>query len=151
MAPAKRWGFMGDPFSMQDRMSKMLGEALAGWRGRQSSADSGWEPPVDIYDKEDSFILEVDLPGVALEDVEVEVKDGTLHIKGKKSHKQEQERTTDLFIMQERPSGEFYRVFSLPGDIEQEKVGAKLKNGVLTVVIPKKETGRAKQITVDVQ
>jgi HSP20 family protein len=151
MAPVKRWGFMVDPFSMQDRMSKILGEALAGWRGRQSTADSVCEPPVDIYEKEDSFILKADLPGVALEDIEVEVKDETLHIKGRKSHKEGQEPATGLFIMQERNFGEFYRVFSLPGDIEQEKVGAKLKNGVLTVVIPKKEAGRAKQITVDVQ
>jgi HSP20 family protein len=102
---------------------------------------------VDIYEKEDSFVLEADIPGVPLQGVEVEVKDDALHIKG--STLPEERGPSDLFLVQERPSGVFHRVFSLPVDAEHDKVRAKLKNGVLRVIVPKKEAAKRKQITVD--
>lgn len=147
MAPIRPLGLMGDLLSMRERMNKLLEETALGLTGRQRPA-SGWEPPVDIYEKEDAFMLEIELPGVPLRNVEVEVKDGSLHIKGSKSS---EEPASGLFLRQERPSGEFHRIFSLPAGVEQEKVGARLKDGVLTVTVPKKETTRPQQITVDVQ
>ncbi len=148
MAPRRRWGSMGDLLSMQERMNKLLDDSITGISSRER-ASSGSEPPVDICEKEDSFMLEADLPGVSLQEVEVEVKDGSLHIKG--SRAPQEDAPSEIFLRQERSSGDFHRVFALPVEIEQEKVSAKLKNGVLTVVVPKKEVAKSRQITVDIQ
>jgi HSP20 family protein len=95
----------------------------------------GWNPLVDLYETEDSFILEADLPGVRPEDVKVEVVDGDLVLQGGRTL--EQQESNGKFHTMERSSGYFVRQMKLPGSVNKEDIKAEFKEGVLRVIIPK--------------
>ena len=94
-----------------------------------------WEPLMDIWEFEDSWLLAVDLPGVAEEDLQVELAENHLTVKGvrKPLHGPKQGEAAQM----ERPSGVFSRSFLLPGKIREETVKAELRQGELTVLITK--------------
>jgi HSP20 family protein len=146
MAPIRRAGLVEDLLSFHEKINKLLEES-----GTDSSGNLGmggrWAPPVDIFEKDEFFLLMVDLPGVGLENVEVEVKDGSLHIKGGRSLEDDSDST--VVLKQERSSGVFHRAFTLPLNADQENVKANFKDGILTVTVPKKQNAGPQQITVD--
>jgi HSP20 family protein len=101
----------------------------------------GWNPSVDLYETNDAFVLEADLPGVKSEDVKVEVENGDLVLRGwrtlEKSHSDEQIHTM------ERSSGHFMRRMKLPESVDKDAVQAEFRDGVLRVILPKaKQTKR---------
>lgn len=89
---------------------------------------------VDIQDKETSFVLEAELPGVSKEDVSVDYKDGLLTIKVEKAEAKEEEKNN--YIYKERRQNSLQRVFKMKG-IQRDALTAKLENGILTVEAPK--------------
>lgn len=95
----------------------------------------GWNPLIDLYETEDSFILEADLPGVKAEDVKIEVVDGDLVLQGGRTL--EQQETHGKFHTMERSSGYFVRQMKLPGSVNKETIKAEFKDGVLRVILPK--------------
>jgi HSP20 family protein len=95
----------------------------------------GWNPLVDLYETEDSFILEADLPGVKAEDVKVEVLNGDLVLQGGRTL--EQQESHGKFHTMERSSGYFVRQIKLPGSVNKEDIKAEFKDGVLRVILPK--------------
>lgn len=102
-------------------------------------------PPVDIFETKEALFIVADMPGVSNENVEIDLKDNQLTITGKvKSYYQEDE--TSLYT--EYGIGDYVRQFSLSSDINQEKISADMKNGVLKLVLPKAEKARARKITV---
>ncbi len=102
-------------------------------------------PPVDIFETKEALFIVADMPGVSNENVEIDLKDNQLTITGKvKSYYQEDE--TPLYT--EYGIGDYVRQFSLSSDINQEKISADMKNGVLKLVLPKAEKARARKITV---
>jgi HSP20 family protein len=104
-------------------------------------------PPVDIYETEDSLVFKAELPGVTKEDITVEVKDNTMTLKGEKKFQKEVKE--ENYHRVERAYGNFQRAFTLPGMVDQEKVKAKFKDGILEIVLPKSEKAKPKQIKVD--
>lgn len=99
-----------------------------------------WNPSVDLYETSDSFILEVDLPGVGKEDAKVELEGNILILSGRRSFEQIQDE--GKFYCQERRFGEFVRRIALPEFVEKDKIHAEFKDGVLRVVLPKIRNGR---------
>lgn len=105
-----------------------------------------WNPVVDIYEGEGSYVVTAEIPGVDKKDIEIDVKDRILTLKG--------ERTTDTkvdedhYYRRERHHGRFERTFSLPADVDADKIDASFKDGVLKIEIPKPEEKKPKQITV---
>jgi HSP20 family protein len=95
----------------------------------------GWNPSVDLYENDDCFLLEADLPGVKLEDVIVEVDKGDLVLRG--SRKLEQSRAHGQFHTMERSSGHFIRRLKLPESVDVASIKAEFCEGVLRVIIPK--------------
>lgn len=146
MVLIRRGGLVEDLLSFQDRMNRLLEENISKVGDKRLPAKE-WEPPVDIYENDESFVLEVDIPGIPLQQVEVEVEEGSLHIKGNRLF--EEDVPSDKILKQERSYGEFHRVFSLPTNTVYEKVKARLKDGVLTVTIPKRASSKPMQIDVD--
>jgi HSP20 family protein len=143
-----------DPFrdlsSIQERMNQIFEDALARSRGREEGLRTGmWTPAVDIYEKNDSVVVKAELPGVERDQISVEVKDGILSLRGER--KFEKEVKEESYHRIERAYGSFQRSFSLPVSVDQEKVTASFKNGVLEVTLPKKEQAKPKQIQVDVK
>lgn len=102
-------------------------------------------PPVDIYEKDDKLVVVCDMPGVQTNDIEVKIDDGILTIQGKTSHSPIGNKTYSEFALMS-----FYRQFELPELIDQEKISADLKNGVLTITLPKLEKAKPRQISVKV-
>ncbi len=105
-------------------------------------------PDVDVSESDKAFEIKADLPGVEEKDVDVSVADGVLSLKGER--RAEKETKDKKLHRVERSYGAFERVMSLPADIDEKKISAEFKKGVLTVTLPKKKAAKAatKKISV---
>lgn len=101
----------------------------------------------DIYEKEDVYHIELDVPGFGKEDINVEVKDGYLTVRAKKENQETEEEKN--YIRRERSYGEYTRSFNL-GDADEEKVNAKFENGILLITVPKKDESLSKK-TIEIK
>ena len=124
----------------EDAFSRLLSEPRTG---------RPWTPAVDIFETESDLVLKADLPEVELKDINVRVENETLSIEGER--KFEHEDRAKGYHRIERSYGRFVRSFGLPNTVDNEKVAAEYKNGVLTVKLPKKEAAKPRQIKVDVK
>jgi HSP20 family protein len=115
------------------------------WSGIENIHEH-WRPVVDVYENENSVVLKADLPGVEKDHVEVDIKDHLLTIKGERSD--EKEVKEENYHRKERFFGKFHRSFTLPEQVDPDKITAEFKDGVLKVEIPKPEETKPKQITV---
>ena len=119
--------------------------------GRYDDADqlatSDWIPAVDIREEDDRFIIHADVPGVDPGDIEINMEDGVLSIKGERQSEKTDER--EGYKRVERVRGSFIRRFSLPDTANADAISARSKNGVLEVVIPKQEKVLPKRIQVE--
>ncbi|MFW6415443.1 MAG: Hsp20/alpha crystallin family protein, partial [Thermodesulfobacteriota bacterium] len=97
-------------------------------------------PPLNITEDNDNIYVRAELPGVDIEDIDLSIAQGSLIIKGER--KPEQGR----YFRQERPTGSFQRVVNLNVKIDNSKVGAKMKDGILTVTLPKSEEVKTQKI-----
>ncbi len=93
----------------------------------------------DIYEKNGDYHIEMDMPGFSKEDITLETNDGYLTIKAQKNNEVNEEDNDKNYIRRERSYGEYERSFYL-GDLDQDSIDASFNNGVLKVVVPKKET-----------
>ena len=141
-----------DPFrefaQLQDRLNRAFSDAYG--RSDEGLLSSGsWLPPVDIYQtSEHELVLKAELPGMAREDVEVSVENGTLVLKGQKTF--DTEVKEEHYRRVERSYGQFYRSFTLPNTVDTSKVAADYKNGILTVKLPFREEAKPRTINVEV-
>lgn len=109
-------------------------------------AIGNWKPVVDIYENDNAIVIKAELPGVDKKDVEVDLKDRVLTLKGERSY--ENEIKEENYYRKERVFGKFHRAFILPVDVELDKIKADFKDGVLKIDIPRPEKKKPKQITV---
>jgi len=110
------------------------------------SCTAGVVPPVNVWEDGDSLCAEVELPGVDPKEIEIEVVDNVLTIRGEKKHEREVEGKGFHYV--ERRYGGFNRSIELPTAVDSEKVSAAYKNGVLTVTLPKHPESKPKRIAV---
>ncbi len=122
----------------QDTVSRLLSEPAA----------RPWSPPVDIFETEDELLLKADLPGMDMKDIDIQIENGTLALRGERKFQNEGKQGG--FHRIERGYGSFARYFTLPDTVDTEAVKAEYKHGVLTVTLPKKEVAKPKQIKVQV-
>ena len=110
-------------------------------------------PNVDVRELKDSYIVEMDLPGRSEKDVSIELNDKVLSISSiKNATEDDSERTEDndpVYLLKERHVAEFRRSFSMPKDIDEEKISAEFKNGVLTVTIPRRPESQPRRIAIN--
>lgn len=106
-------------------------------------------PAVDIVDKDNAYEITADLPGLDEKDIEVQVVNGNLTIKGEK-HEEKEEKRKDYFL-QERHFGSFQRSFGIPEGVDADKIEASFKKGVLTVTLPKKTEAQKPVKKIDVK
>jgi HSP20 family protein len=102
-------------------------------------------PPVDIFETEEALTVVADLPGVNKDNVDIRVEDNILTIKGRAHY-----RSTGSVLREEFQLRGYYRQFQLSDEVDQEKISADSKNGVLTITLPKAEKSKPKQIKVKV-
>jgi HSP20 family protein len=106
-------------------------------------------PALDVYEDKDDIVIKAELPGLEKGDIEVNMTDHTLTIKGEK--KKEEEVKEENYYRSERSYGSFTRTLQLPTDVQADKVKASFKNGVLEVRLPKTEEAKTKEIKVKVE
>jgi HSP20 family protein len=104
------------------------------------------QPPVDIYETPEGLVLLADMPGVAPSDLEVRLEEKILTIKGKAKHAIDKEPTYREFELVN-----FFRQFELSEHVDQEKIAARLNNGVLMLQLPRAEKAKPRQIPVQVE
>ncbi len=132
----------GAPMSIADLMEDF-------WRGSfapESSARTMGYPALDIAENEDSVTVTAEVPGMKSEDIDVTLERGVLTIKGEK--KFEDERKEENFHRIERSYGAFQRVVQLPTDVDEDKVTANYKDGVLTLSMPKSPAAKKRKIEI---
>jgi HSP20 family protein len=108
-----------------------------------------WNPDVDVFDEKDQIRIEADLPGLKKDQIEITADAGLLTIKGEK--KGEREIKEKDCVRSERYYGAFHRSFNLPVGADTGKVNASYEDGVLKIIIPKKEEAKSKQTKVQIK
>jgi len=144
-----RWDPFRDLISIQDRMNRLFEQTLARTREDEGIAASTWTPAVDIYETPDQVVMKAELPGLTREDIEINVRDNTLSLRGQR--KFEKDVKEENYLRIERAYGSFQRSFTLPATIQQDKIKAVFRDGVLELTLPKAEEARPKQIKIDVK
>jgi len=129
---------------LHNQINQLFGKSFSGWNGDSSTIDTtNWTPQVDIQEQADKFLVLADLPGVAPKDIKISMENGILSLQGERVSESKEEDKN--FTRVERFSGSFYRRFSLPDSADSENVTATSKNGVLEIVVPKREENRNKR------
>jgi HSP20 family protein len=105
-------------------------------------------PAVDIYEDADKLVLKLEVPGIEEKDLDVQVENNTLTVKGER--KFEKDEKEENFHRIERSYGSFYRSFTLPSTVETDKISAKYNAGVLKLELKKKAEAQPKQIKVEI-
>jgi HSP20 family protein len=141
-----------DVANLHGRLNRLMNETFGTWPfglfGEDGTIASAWVPPVDIFEDNESLKIMAELPGVRPEDVRISHEDSTLTIRGEK--KQFAEEKTERVHRYERTYGTFERTFSLPSTVDAERIQASYQNGVLTVLLPKVERAKPREIPVQV-
>lgn len=142
-----KWNPWREMTDWHNRINRFFNEDfLPGTRLEDESAFNTWSPAVDIYDNDDNIVIKAELPGVDKKDVEVELKDRVLTLKGERSY--ENEVKEENYHRKERVFGRFHRSFMLPEGVADDKIKADFKDGVLKIEIPKPEEHKPKKISV---
>ncbi len=137
-----------DPFAALRREMDRLFEEVSRSFGLPRAAGGGavLVPRVDVKETEGAVVVQAELPGVELGDVEIEFADGVLTIRGEK--KQEREESEKGYYLMERSYGSFLRRVPVPSEVDEERIEATFDKGVLTVTLPKKPEVRPKRIAI---
>jgi HSP20 family protein len=142
-----RWDPFRDLNVLQDRMNRMFDDAGRGWRnGEEPSATTTWSPSVDIFETEGEIVVKAELPGMSREGITLNLEKNVLTLKGERRF--EKETKDENYHRIERSYGGFSRAFSIPATVDEEKIRADYKDGVLKIVLPKKEQAKPKQIRI---
>lgn len=141
-----RWNPIANFTSVQDEMNRVMEDVFG---RRFTDAQNGavvWQPPIDIEEQTDRYLLHVELPGLRLEDIKITLENNRLSIRGEKTRTEEQKNAT--YHRLERVYGTFERTFTLTHRVKSDKVEATYRDGVLEVAVPKAEEAKAREIPV---
>lgn len=128
-----RWDPIRDLLAIQQRLDRF------------APSPSGWTPPVDLHETADAYVVTAELPGLAREDVRIDVGEGRLTLSGVRP---ERDGACEQYHRIERGHGSFTRTFHLPLPIDPEGVTADLRDGVLTVTCRKASDTGARRIQI---
>jgi HSP20 family protein len=141
-----------DPFrdlqTLKERMDRLFDDTLSRRGGGDEILQGRWAPAVDIFEDDESIVLEAELPGMSKKDIRVNVNQGVLTLEGERKFSKETKEENYHRI--ERAYGSFMRSFTLPSTVDTEKIQAEHRDGVLTVRLPKKPEAKPKSVEVKV-
>jgi HSP20 family protein len=140
-----RWYPRTDAVDLGTEVNRLLEDVF----GPPDPSATRMSPRVDVCEDKDEYLVAVEAPGMAKEDVKISVHENTLTIKGERRKEEPKEGTK--YHRAERSWGPFQRSFRLPRDVQADKVSAVYKDGVLKVTVPKAEKARPREIPVAVK
>jgi HSP20 family protein len=114
--------------------------------GRPHGREGGWTPPVDVYETEECYVVSADLPGLVRDDIQIELREGELVIRGQRP---DPGTPPTAYRQMERPQGPFSRTFVFSEPIAADEISAEFRDGVLKVIVPK--TSRPEPRRIDVK
>lgn len=130
-------------FSLRRDIDRLFEDVM----GRDGGG-AGWAPPVDVREDDNALVLELELPGVAPEQVEVTAENGILTVRGEKRSERREDDDTRRWHFVERSYGAFHRAFQLPKGVDEGQIEATFAHGVLTVRVPKSALPQPRKIEV---
>ena len=146
---SQQWNPLQDLMVLQDRMNRLFEDATQ----RRGQAEPGagdeferadWTPAADIYETQSGYLIAIDLPGIQRESLEIDIDDNRLIVKGTRTIAESQQHR------RERPRGRFLRTFSVPGSVDQARIAAEYKDGVLQLSLPKRSEQKPKKIDIKI-
>ncbi len=141
-----RWDPFRDLITLREKMNRLFEEAFTSRGEEKDLVASTWSPSVDIYETENALVLAAEVPGIDEKDIEIKIEDNTLSLKGER--KFEKETKEENYHRIERAYGSFYRSFTLPHYIDQDKIKAEHENGVLKITMPKKPELKPRKVKI---
>ena len=132
------------PFTEMDSLSTAMNRFFT-----SSTSGAAFSPAIDVSEDNEKITLTADLPGLSQSDLDIQIEKDVLTLKGERTIKREPDG--EQYRRYERVSGTFVRSFTLPPTVAAEQVSAAMKDGVLTLVLPKKPEAKPRQIKVHVQ
>lgn len=142
------WSPIKELWDLQEDFNRLFFGPRQGGKRQEGEEGALWAPTVDICEDKEAVKIYTELPGIKKEDVKINVEEGMLTIKGERKFSDEK-RKGDYYRI-ERSYGMFSRSFSLPTNVEPEKIKANMKDGVLEILLPKKEEAKPKEIEIHV-
>jgi HSP20 family protein len=131
---------------LQDRMNRLFDDAGRTWRSDEPASTTTWSPAVDILETEGEIVVKAELPGMDRKDITLHLEKNVLTLKGERRF--EKETKDENYHRIERSYGAISRAFSIPATVDEEKIRADYKDGVLKIALPKKENVKPKQIRI---
>jgi len=142
----QRWDPFRDLTQMEDTMNR-LWRGLGGVPSYREGAED-WNILIDVIQKGDELVVKASIPGVKPDEIDVSVEDNLLTLRVERRADAEGEQVS--YLIQERPTGSFYRALRLPQTLDTNKIESEYENGVLTIRMPKAEEKKKKQIQIKV-
>jgi HSP20 family protein len=122
-----------DLLALQERIERLT-----------EAGETGWRPPIDVYEAADRYIVSVEVPGLSRADIDIQLQDGQLLVRGRRPAS---DVPCEQYHRVERGHGSFARRFALPAPLDVDRVSADLEHGVLIITIPK-AAGASRRIDV---
>ena len=148
----QRWDPVRDLVQLQERFNRLFDDVLSrsgAVREAESAPRTGWRPQTDVFEEPARYVVRVDLPGVPPSDVELEIEEIALHVRGER--RMDLGVPRDAYLRSERPQGGFAVSLQIPSSVDRSRIEASHREGVLEIVLPKrKEAGPAK-VRIDVK
>ena len=139
----QRW----DPLRELRQMDETMNRLWRGFGGAPASTED-WNIALDVVQRPDQIVVKASIPGVKPEAIELAIEDNILTLRADRKPDFEDEKS--VYLVQERPTGSFYRALRLPETVDSNKVQSTYENGVLTIVLPKAEEQKKKQIKIQI-
>ena len=135
---------------LQNRLNSIFNDFanVTGELQNESLSSGNFIPPVDVYEDANRLVLKLEVPGISQEDLQIDLENQTLTVKGERKFVNEEKE--ENFHRIERRYGSFVRSFTLPSTVEPESAQASYDNGVLAITLPKKEAGKPKQVKIQI-
>ena len=142
MTTVVRWEPLREIASVQQQFGRLM-NGLLDWPG-QAQTNGSWVPPLDVYETENELVYAFDLPGVPEDKIAIEIQDDALSVSAERE--KTVEKTEDRFYRFERRYGSFSRAVGLPQGVDESKIRASYKDGVLEIHVPKPEEAKPRRI-----
>jgi HSP20 family protein len=130
-----------DPFRELDELADRVNSL---WEANFTGGPQGWSPLADVEETDEAYVVEIDLPGVKRDDIDIQLNDRQLTVSGEIKEKER----AGILRRRTRRVGQFHYAVTLPADVDADKISARLDEGVLTVRVPKSEQAKPRRIQI---
>jgi HSP20 family protein len=145
-----RWDPFRDLAALQDRVNRIFEDVMTRPRRGAEPDDLNvdqWSPAAEVFETAESLVIRLEVPGIEQQGLDIEIVENSLVVRGERKFEPVEGRN---YQQRERAYGTFRRVFPIPMPVQQDRIQAVLKHGVLEITLLKEETGKPRRVQVEV-